>query len=522
MKGAEELAEAAGIELEGHGFCVTGEFSPVETSRPGVYVCGAFSGPKDIPETVAQASAAASKVSSVLAPARGALTVTQEYPTERAVAAEDEPRIGVFVCHCGINIGGVVDVPAVVEHAKTLPNVAYAEANLYTCSQDTQVAIRAKIEEHGLNRVVVAACTPRTHEPLFQETCQQAGLNRYLFEMANIRDQCSWVHMHEPERATAKAKDLVGMAVAKARGLKSLERMKVDVDLSGLVVGGGPAGMTAAAELAEQGFDVTLVERDGELGGRLREIGALLSGDATAGKLARMVERVNSHDRIEVLTDATVKDVKGYVGNFKVTLDVGGEERELKRGAVVVATGAGEREPGSFGYGESDMIVTQADLEKRLTQGASGGAAAPKSVVMIQCVGSRDDEHPYCSRVCCTTAVKNALRLKEQSPDTEVIVLYRDMRTYGLREEAYKRAREAGVLFVRYAKEDPPRVEVEGGRPRVTFREPLLGEDIQVEPELLVLSAGIAPNEGNRDLAKLVKVPVNADGFFLEAHVKLR
>ena len=518
VKGADELAAAAGIDLDEYGFARTGAFSPVETTRPGVYVCGAFSGPKDIPETVAQASGAASKALADLAPVRGTLAVEQEYPPEREVAETDEPRIGVFICRCGINIAGVVDVPAVVEYAKTLPDVTYAEENLYTCSQDTQVMIREKIAANNLSRVVVAACTPRTHEPLFQETCQQAGLNRYLFEMANIRDQCSWVHMHEPERATEKAKDLVRMTVAKARRLNPLSRMKVDVDQSALVIGGGPAGMTAALELADQGFFATLVEREDELGGRLRGISALLSAESPAEGLARMIERVKAHDRIEVVTGAEVTDVKGYVGNFEVTMGSNGESRTLNRGAIVIATGAGEREPAEFCYGEADAIVTQTELDRRL---AAGGLDA-KTVVMVQCVGSRNDEHPYCSRVCCSTAVKNALRIKETSPDAQVHVLYRDMRTYGLMEEAYARAREAGVVFTRFSKDDPPVVAVESGKPRVTFLEPLLGERIEVEPDLLVLSAGMAPNEGNRDLAKLVKVPVNADGFFLEAHVKLR
>ncbi|MHC4505987.1 MAG: FAD-dependent oxidoreductase, partial [Planctomycetota bacterium] len=518
VKGAEELARATGVELDRYGFCRTSGFSPVETTRSGVFVCGAFSGPKDIPETVAQASAAASKVSAVLAPARGTLAAEQSYPPELEVAETDEPRIGVFVCDCGINIAGVVDVPSVVEYAKTLPNVAYAEENLYTCSQDTQVMIREKIREHGLNRVIVAACTPRTHEPLFQETCQQAGLNRYLFEMANIRDQCSWVHMHEPERATAKAKDLVRMTVAKAARLNPLARMKVDVDQSALVVGGGPAGMTAALELAEQGFDVTLVERESELGGRLREIASLLSDEDPAVGLARMIERVNGSERIEVVTGAEVTDVKGYVGNFEITLKVGDETRELKRGAIVIATGASERAPTEYGFGESDRVITQSELDRRL----AGGAVDAKTVVMIQCVGSRDEEHPYCSRVCCSTAVKNALRIKEASPDTEVMVLYRDMRTYGLMESAYSEAREAGVLFTRFEQDRPPEVSASGGKVTVSFLEPLLGETLVIEPDLLVLSAGVAPNETNPELAKLVKVPVNADGFVLEAHVKLR
>jgi heterodisulfide reductase subunit A len=518
VEGAEELAKAVGIDLDRFGFCRTTDFGPVETARPGVYVCGAFSGPKDIPETVAQASAAASKVSADLSQVRGTLTVEREYPPEIPILATDEPRIGVFVCHCGINIGSVVDVPDTVEYAKTLPNVAYAEANLYTCSQDTQVAIREKIKEHDLNRVVVASCSPRTHEPLFQETCQQAGLNRYLFEMANIRDQCSWVHMHEPARATHKAKDLIRMAVAKARKLNPLSRMIVDVEQSGLVIGGGPAGMTAALELAAQGFDVTLVEQSPELGGHLHSASALLSGDNPVTGLKRIVDAVTTNEKIEVLTNARVTNVAGYVGNFDIALNAGGEEKKIKRGAIIVATGAGERVPTVHGYGQSDRIMTQRELDQQL----AALKVNAKSVVMIQCVNSRDDDHPYCSRVCCSTAVKNALRIKEQSPGTEVHVLYRDMRTYGLRESAYRRAREAGVIFTRFDKDWQPEVTVVDGMPRVRFLEPLLHEMIEIEPDLLVLSAGIAPNAGNPELAKLLKVPVNADGFFLEAHVKLR
>jgi heterodisulfide reductase subunit A len=516
-KRAVELAKILGIELNKYNFCATNTFSPVETSRPGIFVCGAFASPKDIPESVAQASGAAAKAGGIIASERGKLTVKKEYPPEKDISGE-EPRIGVFVCHCGINIGGVVNVPEVVEYVKKLPNVVYAEHNLYTCSQDTQKGIREKIKEHNLNRVVVASCTPRTHEPLFRETIREAGLNIYLFEMANIRDQCSWVHMHEPQKATEKAKDLVRVAVAKARLLKSLPKPIVNVVPVALVIGGGLSGMVASLELAKQGFEVHLVERDKELGGYARKIHYLLGSEDPQERLKSIVKEVVENNKIHVYLDSETIDIKGYVGNFKTTLNNNGKKKEIEHGVIIVATGAVEYKPTEYLYGTDERVLTQHELEEKLAKGAFDA----KMVVMIQCVGSRNHERPNCSRICCGQAVKNALKIKELSPNTDVYVLYKDMRTFGFREDYYREVADKGVIFIRYDDETKPEVTKENGKLGVTAWEPVLKIWIPIEPDLLVLSVATVPNPDNERLAGMLKVPLTRDKFFLEAHMKLR
>ncbi len=516
-KHAEELAKTLDIKLNKYNFCSSETFSPLETSRPGIYVCGAFSSPKDIPESVAQASGAAAKAASSISSAREMLTTVKEYPPERDVSGE-EPRIGVFVCHCGINIGGVVNVPEVVEYVKTLPNVVYAEHNLYTCSEDTQKRIHEIIKEHNLNRVVVASCTPRTHEPLFRETVREAGLNIYLFEMANIRDQCSWVHMHEHEEATEKAKDLVRSIVAKTRLLKPLKKPMIDVTPIGLVIGGGLSGMTAALELAKQDFEAHLVEKEKELGGHLRHIHYLLGSEDPQERLGSIIKEVTENEKIHVHLNSELSDVEGYVGNFKTTLNNDGEKKEIKHGVVIVATGAMEYNPNEYLYGVDERVVTQRELEERLTNGGFNA----KTVVMIQCVGSRNGEHPYCSRICCSQAVKNALKIKELSPETDVYVLYKDMRTYGFLEDYYREAASKGVLFINYDDENRPRLVQENGKLKLTVWEPVIKTWTPIEPDLLALSVATLPNPDNEHIAKMLKVPLSKDKFFLEAHMKLR
>jgi len=516
-KNAEELAKVLDIELNKYKFCATETFSPVETSRPGIYVCGAFAAPKDIPESVAQASGAAAKAAAIIASERGKLTAAKEYPPERDVSNE-EPRVGVFVCHCGINIGGIVNVPEVVEYAKTLPNVVYAEHNLYTCSQDTQKTIREKIKDKGLNRVVVASCTPRTHEPLFRETVREAGLNIYLFEMANIRDQCSWVHMHEPKKATEKAKDLVRAAVAKARLLNTLPKPMINVVPVGLIIGGGLAGMTATIELARQGFEVHLVEKGKELGGYLRNIHYILESEDPQEKLKSIIKEASENEKIHVHLNTEVSDIKGYIGNFKTTLNENGEKKEIDHGIIIVATGAVEYKPKEYLYGKDDRILTQHELEEKL----ANGHFKAKTVVMIQCVGSRNEERPNCSRICCAQAVKNALKIKELSPETDVYVLYKDVRTYGFKEDYYRDASSKGVLFIRYDDKTKPEVSQENERLQISFFEPVFNEWIQIEPDLLVLSVATIPNPDNKRIAEMLKVPLTHEGFFLEAHMKLR
>jgi heterodisulfide reductase subunit A len=516
----QELADKFGVKLNEHGFADTQGFAPVETSEPGIYVCGPFSGPKDIPETVIEASAGAAKAMALLKDKRGTLITHKEYPPEKDVSGQ-EPRIGVFICHCGRNIGGYADVPSVVEYAKTLPNVVYAEDNLYTCSTDTQKQITELIAEHDLNRVIVASCSPRTHEPLFRNTCREAGLNEYLFEMANIRDQCTWVHMNEPEEATRKSKDLVRMAVAKARLLEPLYKDSLKVNHEALVIGGGLAGMTAALNLADQGFKVHLVEKDKELGGNFRHIHSLLNGEEPQQKLADTVERINSHPNIDVYLESEVSAVEGSVGNFKSTIRHNSTEEEVSYGIAIVATGAGEYEPTEYLYGKDPRVITQRTLEERLAEN-NPELENLKSVVMIQCVGSREEPRLYCSRICCQQAIKNAIALKKKRPETEVYVLYRDVRAYGFLEEHYRKARDLGVRFIRYEENQKPEVSVKDGGLRVSTVEPILNTPIGIDCDMIVLAPAIVPNEGVDEVGKLFKIPLNQDKFFLEAHMKLR
>jgi len=514
-KDSDRLAKVVGIQLNKYGFAETKLFSPMDTTRKGVYVCGAFSGPKDIPDSVAQASGAAAKASNFLADVRGTQIKLSQYPVEREIQGE-EPRIGVFVCWCGINIGGVVNVPSVAGYAKTLPNVVYAEENLYTCSQDTQEKIKNTIITHSLNRVVVASCTPRTHEPLFRATLQEAGLNPYLFEMANIRDQCSWVHMKEKEAATRKAEDLVRMAVAKARLLEPLKTHKIQVTLAALVIGGGVSGITAALEIADQGYDVHLVEKEPELGGNIRRIKFLPSGENPQAELAKLIERVTSHPKIKLHTSTLIADIGGFVGSFETTLVSNEGENQIKHGVVVVATGGIEYTPNEYEFGKNPAVITQLQLEEKIASGYK-----PNTVVMIQCVGSRNDENPNCSRVCCTGAISNALKIKESNPASEVYILYKDIRTYGFKEDYYRAAADKGVIFIRYDDEHKPKVSTNDGF-KVTVFDPVLKENVIIEPKTLVLSTGILPSPDNRKIAGMLKVPINKDGFFLEAHMKLR
>ncbi len=519
-KYAKELGEKLGIELNDYHFSETNIFSPVETNRLGIYVCGAFQEPKDIPDSVSQASGAAAKASDLIALERNTLTTIKEYPEEINVSGQ-EPRIGVFICHCGINIGGVVDVPQVVEYAKILPNVAYAENNLYTCSQDTNEKIKNKIKEHNLNRVIVASCTPRTHAPLFQNTIREAELNPYLFEMANIRDQCSWVHMHEPDKATEKAKDLVRMAVARARLLQPLPRVTLDVQPSGLVIGGGITGMNAALEIAKQGYSAYLIEKEKELGGLVRRLHYGLKGEDIPKYLNDLLTQVTSNDKIKVFTDSEIKDFEGFIGDYTTTIIniTSGEEAELKHGVIIVATGGQELITDEYLYGKNDKVLTQLEFDNRMFKNELKDA---KTIVMIQCVGSRNENRSYCSRVCCTEAIKNARKIKELKPDANVFILFRDMRTYGFRELYYEQAANEGITFIRYADDKKPIVTEKKGILQVKVHDDFLDKELVIEPDYLILSVATVPNPDNEKLAQLLKIPLSKDRFFLEAHMKLR
>lgn len=526
-QGTAAFFEKAGIKADRFGFCWTDEMNAAKTSRDGISACGVSSGPKDIPETVTEASAAASEASLKAFTAKADRKIYQNYFKEEETvqirSVSKEPiRIGVFVCHCGVNIGGYLDVNAVVEYARTLPFVEYCDQNLYTCSVDAQKVIAERIKEYNLNRVVVASCTPRTHEPLFQSVLARAGLNPYMFTMTNIRDQCSWVHMDKWNAATEKAKDLVRMAVGKATFSKELARQKVGVNKSALVIGGGIAGITAALELASMGFKSYIVEKAENLGGNASKLAASPTGRLYPDYLNNYIAEVQNNPLIEVFTKAKIVSIDGYVGNYSTFLYTENGERKVEHGVVIVATGAGERKPDEYLYGSSSKVITQMELEEMIKDGKFN-ETGKKNIVMIQCVGSRDPERPYCSRVCCNQAIKNALAIKETNREANVTVLYRDIRSYGFNELNYRLARKSGISFVRYDIENKPEVTEKDGNLAVKYHDGIINEDICLKADLLVLSSAIIPDvENNRSLAKMLKVPLNQDGFFLEAHVKLR
>jgi heterodisulfide reductase subunit A len=517
------LAQRLDIELDKDGFASSSCFSPVATSRPGIFACGAFAGPKDIPQSVMEASAAASASAALLSGLRNTLTREKTYPPEDPVCYE-EPRIGVFVCHCGINIGGIVDVPAVRDYARTLPNVVYAKDNLFSCSQDTQETIRKAIKENRLNRVVMAAGSPLTHEPLFQATVREAGLNPYLFEFANIRNQDSWVHQNEPEKATQKAKDLVRMAVSKAAFLEPIERLRLDINQHALVIGGGIAGMNAALSLADQGYQTYLVEKSENLGGHGLTLKKTWKDENIPEYLSDLSEKINGHARIEVLLNTEISNVTGFIGNFNTTVRSEGSERELAHGVIILATGGAHLVPDEYLYGRSERVTLWHELED-LFESLPETLEQTEDVAFIQCVGSREPDRPYCSKVCCTSSIQQAIDLKTRKPDLNVYILYRDIRTYGQRENLYRKARELGVIFIRFSLDEKPVVEkatIDGKEKlKITVKDHVLGIPVQLHVDYLNLATAIVP-KGQEALAKMLKVSLNEDGFFLEAHVKLR
>lgn len=521
--GMKELADRLRINLDPSGFADASSFTPVESSRPGIFVCGTVTAPKDIPSSIIDASAASAGSAALLSSARSSLTREKTYPDEIPVI-DDPPRIGVFVCHCGFNIGNVVDVPAVRDYARSLPGVAYVANNLFTCSQDTQKLIREAVDEHKLNRVVVAACTPRTHEPLFQETIREAGLNRYLFEMANIRDQDSWVHQSEPEKATAKAKDLVRMAVAKVSLLEPIERPRVAINRAALIIGGGVAGMSAAVNLADQGFKTYVVEKEDKLGGNALHIKKTWKDEDARTYLDSLTSRVLNHPEIEVITRADIKEISGFVGQFTAKISVNGAERELQHGVVIVASGAEALQPSEYLHGQSDRVTIWHEMEELFEKDPTR-LEQSEAVAFIQCVGSREPGRPYCSKLCCTTSVSQAISLKLRKPELDVYILYRDLRTYGLREDLYTKARELGIIFIRFSDDKPivDKITVDG-RPklRITVTDQILARPVALHVDYLNLASAIVAPKDQKSLAQLLKVPLNEDGFFLEAHMKLR
>ena len=518
-RGGESLAETTGIALTPYKFAKTNSFNPVASSREGIFIGGSFQGPMNIPSAVARASSAAACAARDLVSARGTLTREKTYPAEIDLSGTI-PKIGVFVCSCGVNIAQYVDVQAIVEYAKTLPNVVYAENSLFSCSTDAQGNMSKVIEAQGLNRIVIAACSPRTHEPIFQDTLKEMGLNGYLVEMANIRNHNSWVHQKEPEKATQKAKDQVRMAVAKAGINYPLERLQVNVVDKALVIGGGVAGMTAALELADQGYDTVLTEKTGMLGGNAWSLQTTGANEPIRPMLEAIIERVNGHEKIDVLTNARIISAKGSVGSFESEIETNGDKRTVSYGAAVLATGASESVPEEYLYGTDDRVLTHLQFDKLLEEAPSRVASA-QCATFIQCVGSRDEKRPYCSRICCTHTAKKALELKEKNPDMDVFVLYRDMRTYGLNEDLYTRAREAGVLFIRYDLENKPLVSREGSGLTVRVTDPVINRAVLIDTDFLVLAAAIVANDVE-DLVSIYRCATNQDGFLNEAHPKLR
>ena len=515
---AVALARKLGIELTEGRFCKTETFEPVATSKQGIYVCGAFQGPKDIPQSVVDASAAAGAAGEILASARFSATKSKEEIPETNVTGE-RPRVGVFVCRCGINIAGVVDVPAVRDYAATLPYVEFVADNLYSCSQDTQETMASIIKREKLNRVVVAACTPKTHEPLFQETLINAGLNKYLFEMSNIRNHDSWVHKNNPELATRKAKDLVRMAVSKVALMEPLKEAELEVKPVALVLGGGISGMVAARSLARHGYETHLVEKSDRLGGQARNLYHTARGEDVQQKLAALIEDVSREENVHAHLDTTLTGVSGFVGNFQSTLSHNGDTQTLEHGVTVLATGANPLTPEEYEYGKDPRILTSLDLDRKFIEN-DPALEKLKTAVFIQCVGSREPQRPYCSRVCCTHSVETALELKKRNPDMQIFILYRDLRTYGEREYLYKKAREAGIVFIRYKLEQKPQVSVTKEAIRVAVVDHVLGRSVEIQADLLTLASAIIP-AGDETLAQFYKVPMNEDGFFVEKHAKL-
>jgi len=513
-----DLAKKLGIELTEGNFCKTETFEPVATSKEGIFVCGAFQGPKDIPQSVVDSSAAATAAGEILATSRNTLTKSKEVVPEINVINE-RSKIGVFVCRCGINIAGVVDVAAVRDYAATLPYVDYVIDNLYSCSQDTQETMTRIIKEKNLNRVVVAACTPKTHEPLFQETLINAGLNKYLFEMCNIRNQDSWVHKNNPVLATEKAKDLVRMAVSKVALIEPLKETELKVNQTALIVGGGISGMAAAKSLARQGYETHIIEKNDQLGGQARNLYRTVSGDDVQEKLAELIAGIEKEDKVHVHLNTTLNNVEGFVGNFKSNLYTKRDEWILEHGVALLATGASALKPTEYNYGKDPQILTSLELDRKFME-KDPALKMLNTAVFIQCVGSREPDRLYCSRVCCTHSIDNALELKKLNPDMNVFILYRDVRTYAERELLYKKAREVGVIFIRYSMDNKPEISLKNGKLLVMVTDHILGRPLELASDLVTLASAIVPSRDEK-LATFFKVPLNDDGFFVERHAKL-
>ena len=522
---AKEIAETYGIELTDHGFAKINPANPIESTRPGIFVTGAFQGPIDIPESVFSASGAGSQIGEMIGYRKGKLSIDRVYPEERE-CSQEEPRIGVFVCHCGANISRVVSIPDTVEYCKTLPNVVHAQEQLFSCATNSAKEITDVTKEMGLNRIVVAACSPKTLEPLFRDTTREAGINQYYFEMPNIREHDSWVHAREKEIATQKAWDLIRMGVARAAKLEALQEFELPVNKATLVVGGGIAGMVCALSLAKQGYRVHLLEKSDRLGGAALRVNATLEGMDVQAYLEDLIKQVYQNQLIHIYFKAEILEATGYIGNFTTTIKSDRGKIDISHGVSVIAIGADLIVPDEYLYGQDDRVLTHIELDEGIYAGDEKVQNAD-SVVMIQCVGCRNEDRNYCSRICCSESIKNALKLRELKPDMDIYILFRDVRTYGLKEDYYREAANQNIRFIRYETEDKPVVEPgesDEGKPvlKVTVTDPVLLKKIELDADLVVLAAAIVPSEETDKVASFFKVTLSPDGFFKEAHVKLR